>query len=97
MKSCEINGTIITRSEELPLDEAMEYLKLIQAKFNKHITELTIEADGDFVNCDYKFSGVPFERIRRITGYLSTLETWNPGKLAEEKDRVKHGVGLEKI
>lgn len=35
--------------------------------------------------------GVPFERIRRITGYLTgSLNTWNNGKQAEEKDRVKH-------
>ena len=35
--------------------------------------------------------GVPFERIRRITGYLvGTLDTWNDAKKAEEHDRVKH-------
>ena len=37
--------------------------------------------------------GVKFERIRRITGYLvGTLDRWNNGKTAEEKDRVKHGM-----
>lgn len=35
--------------------------------------------------------GVKFERIRRITGYLvGTLERFNDGKRAEERDRVKH-------
>ena len=35
--------------------------------------------------------GVPFERIRRITGYLvGTLDKWNDAKKAEERDRVKH-------
>lgn len=35
--------------------------------------------------------GVPFERIRRITGYLvGTLSKWNDAKRAEERDRVKH-------
>jgi len=35
--------------------------------------------------------GVPFERIRRITGYLvGTTERFNNAKKAEEKDRVKH-------
>ena len=34
-----------------------------------------------------------FERIRRITGYLvGTLDRFNDGKRAEERDRVKHGV-----
>ena len=35
--------------------------------------------------------GVKFERIRRITGYLvGTVDRFNNGKRAEEKDRVKH-------
>lgn len=35
--------------------------------------------------------GVQFERIRRITGYLvGTVDRFNNGKRAEEKDRVKH-------
>lgn len=37
--------------------------------------------------------GVPFERLRRITGYLvGSMDRWNTGKKAEEHDRVKHGV-----
>lgn len=37
--------------------------------------------------------GVPFERIRRITGYLvGTLDRFNNAKRAEERDRVKHGL-----
>ena len=39
----------------------------------------------------------PFERIRRITGYLvGTLDRFNNGKRAEEKDRVKHTLPLKK-
>ena len=38
--------------------------------------------------------GVGFERTRRITGYLvGTLDRFNDAKRAEERDRVKHGVG----
>lgn len=38
--------------------------------------------------------GVGFERIRRITGYLvGTMDKWNDAKRAEERDRVKHGMG----
>ncbi|MDR0405587.1 MAG: anaerobic ribonucleoside triphosphate reductase [Clostridiales bacterium] len=34
-----------------------------------------------------------FERIRRITGYLvGTLDRFNNAKLAEVKDRVRHGI-----
>ncbi|MEG2864187.1 MAG: anaerobic ribonucleoside triphosphate reductase [Eggerthellaceae bacterium] len=36
-------------------------------------------------------NGVPFDRIRRITGYLvGTLDRFNDAKRAEEHDRVKH-------
>ncbi len=36
--------------------------------------------------------GVKFQRIRRITGYLvGTLDRFNNAKLAEVRDRVKHG------
>ena len=40
--------------------------------------------------------GIGFERIRRITGYLvGTVDRFNNGKRAEERDRVKHStVGL---
>ena len=44
--------------------------------------------------------GPKFERIRRITGYLvGTLDRFNDGKRAEERDRVKHSIstGLEII
>lgn len=35
--------------------------------------------------------GVNFERIRRITGYLTgDLNTWGNGKRAELKERVTH-------
>lgn len=38
--------------------------------------------------------GIRFERLRRITGYLvGTMDKWNDAKKAEERDRVKHGVG----
>ena len=37
---------------------------------------------------------VKFDRIRRITGYLvGTTDRFNNAKRAEEKDRVKHGMG----
>jgi len=41
--------------------------------------------------------GVGFERIRRVTGYLSgDVKRFNNGKRAEEKDRVKH-TGIKEI
>lgn len=43
--------------------------------------------------CGREEGNQPFERIRRITGYLvGTMDKWNNGKRAEEADRVKHSV-----
>ena len=40
---------------------------------------------------------IGFERIRRITGYLSgDVKRFNNGKRAEEKDRVKHS-GIKEV
>ena len=41
--------------------------------------------------------GQKFERIRRVTGYLSgDVSRFNNGKRAEEKDRVKHS-GIKEL
>lgn len=41
--------------------------------------------------------GEKFERIRRVTGYLSgDVRHFNNGKRAEEKDRVKH-TGIKEV
>ena len=40
--------------------------------------------------------GIPFQRIRRITGYLvGTLDRFNNAKRAEVQDRVKHTQGCQ--
>jgi len=43
--------------------------------------------------CGREEGGKPFERIRRITGYLvGTLDRFNNAKRAEESQRVKHSM-----
>jgi hypothetical protein len=40
--------------------------------------------------------GVKFERVRRITGYLTgDVSRWNDGKTAELKDRRAHSVNRD--
>ena len=73
--------------------EKQEYVKHVETQHpERDIEKLTITIDGDFVNLrtEYK-TNIPFVRIRRITGYLvGSLERFNNGKRAEERDRVKH-------
>ena len=59
---------------------------------DKMISALDINLDGDYADLRYHWETVPFERIRRITGYLvGTVAHFNDAKRAEEADRVKHG------
>ena len=79
---------------EIPQEEINAYIEYGNKKYSgREITEMTVKIDGDYVDLQYSFADVPFERIRRITGYLvGTLDRFNNGKRAEEHDRVKHTV-----
>lgn len=59
----------------------------------KNIESMDIKLDGEYVDIDYHFADVPFQRIRRITGYLvGTLDRFNNAKRSEVEDRVKHSL-----
>lgn len=85
---CNVIGGSMSRSE------MNEYVQMLQKKYPERIfREITFKLDGDYVDVDYVYDTVPFDRIRRITGYLvGNMTRWNDGKRAEEADRVKHGV-----
>ena len=70
------------------------YVERAKSKYpDKMISAMDIDIDGDYANITYHWQTVPFERIRRITGYLvGTLDRFNNGKRAEEADRVKHSI-----
>ena len=74
--------------------EVDAYIARAREKYpDKQISEMDIALDGEFVDITYHWQTVPFERIRRITGYLvGTLDRFNDGKRAEEADRVKHNI-----
>lgn len=76
---------------DVPMREAAEYVK----RAPKGTIALTIEPDGEWVNLYYHIAPAPFERIRRITGYLvGSLDRFNDAKRKEVGDRVKHGVNI---
>lgn len=78
----------------LPQQEIDAYIAHGKEKYHgKKIKAMDIKVDGEYVDIDYTFEPVHFDRIRRITGYLvGTTERFNNAKRAEEKDRVKHDV-----
>ena len=74
--------------------ELNKYITRAESKFGDKCIGLNIKAlDDENVEIAYEITNQPFERIRRITGYLvGTLDRWNDAKQAEERDRVKHEV-----
>ena len=73
--------------------EAEVYVDQAIQKYGNRLKEVTVQPDpedNDYITLNYKLIQ-PFERIRRITGYLvGTLDRWGNAKRAEERDRVKH-------
>ena len=64
-----------------------------ELKPGQKLIALDISLDGDYVDLSYQYEARPFERIRRITGYLvGTLDRFNNAKRAEVLDRVTHEV-----
>ena len=60
---------------------------------NTVVDGLNLVVDGEDIEITYDLAPVPFDRIRRITGYLvGSMNRWNDAKTAEEHDRVKHAI-----
>ena len=77
----------------LEQEEINAYIAHAKEKFGREPLGIDIHVDGDYVDLTYDFGNQPFQRIRRITGYLvGTLDRFNNAKRAEERDRVKHGM-----
>lgn len=68
--------------------------EIISKRLNIKIEPLDNVTNKPSENNENKLGeGVPFERLRRITGYLvGTIDRWNDGKRAELEDREKHNV-----
>ena len=81
-----INGTLSPEEEQAYIHWATE-------KYGVEPVSMEIEFDGEFANVRTNLGKRPFERIRRITGYLvGTLDRFNDAKAAEERQRVKHHI-----
>ena len=85
--------TVTVSGGTLPQAEIDAYVKRAIEKYGREPESMDIAVDGDYVDVSYVFGAAPFQRIRRITGYLvGTLDRFNDAKRAEERDRVKHTV-----
>ena len=79
----------------LPQAEIDAYVEQIKAENpDKYIKSFDFTVNGEDVDVKYDYDVGPFERIRRITGYLvGTVDRFNNAKRAEVEDRVKHSLG----
>ena len=95
----ELEGIKVSYPDGMSEQEATEYAKHAVSHYSTrhgilHGVEIKIASDDENdVILTYDVNPAPFQRIRRVTGYLvGTLDRWNNAKRSEEHDRVKHGV-----
>ena len=68
----------------------------IEEVWPEEADECRVVVEDGFLCARFLKTHERFERIRRITGYLTgTLDKWNNAKRAEERDRVKHALRNE--
>ncbi|MBQ7964929.1 MAG: hypothetical protein IJ331_02480 [Ruminococcus sp.] len=81
----------------LPQQEIDYYVASLKERNpDKYIKTVDLTVDGEYVDVKYTYDSVPFERIRRITGYLvGTVDRFNDGKRAEVEDRVAHSLACD--
>ena len=83
-----INDCEILLDGSMTTEELAAYYNRAVDKYGREPIRMTVRVEGDEVALGYDFARVPFERIRRITGYLQTTTHWNNAKLHELADRT---------
>lgn len=85
----------IHNPENLPEEIVQAAIQMMEKEEGRKVVEISIRSTGnpDEFGITPVFERVPFQRIRRITGYLvGDLGRFNDAKRAEVEDRVKHGM-----
>nr|DAS48735.1 MAG TPA: anaerobic ribonucleoside triphosphate reductase [Caudoviricetes sp.] len=83
----------IHNPDNIPEEIVQAAIAMMEQEEGRRVVELSIRRTGnpDEYGITPVFEKVPFQRIRRITGYLvGTLDRFNNAKRAEVEDRVKH-------
>lgn len=83
----------IHNPENLPEEIVQAAIQMMEKEEGRKVVEISIRRTGnpDEYGITPVFEKVPFQRIRRITGYLvGDLGRFNDAKRAEVMDRVKH-------
>lgn len=85
----------IRNPDNIPEEIVQAAIAMMEQEEGRKVVEISIRSTGtpDEYGITPVFERVPFQRIRRITGYLvGDLGRFNDAKRAEVEDRVKHGM-----
>lgn len=83
----------IHNPDNIPEEIVQAAIDMMEQEEGRKVVEISIRRTGnpDEYGITPVFERVPFQRIRRITGYLvGDLGRFNDAKRAEVEDRVKH-------
>jgi anaerobic ribonucleoside-triphosphate reductase len=82
---------IINKPDSMTIEEAMHYVNEEVEMCDKRrvVTSVDILLDGDNIIVKTNTSG-KIIRVRRITGYLAPIESFNDAKRRELYDRYAH-------
>lgn len=86
-------GVTIHNPDNIPEEIVQAAISMMEQEEGRKVVEISIRRteNPDEYGITPVFERVPFQRIRRITGYLvGTLDRFNNAKRAEVEDRVKH-------
>lgn len=90
MSKLDYEGIIVSYPCDMSEDEAKECVKdelRKRVKYPLMSVDINYHIDGDLI-IRPRYDTIT--RVRRITGYLSTLPNFNDAKRAEARDRVAH-------
>lgn len=86
-------GVTIHNPDNIPKEIVQAAISMMEQEEGRKVVEISIRRteNPDEYGITPVFERVPFQRIRRITGYLvGTLDRFNNAKRAEVEGRVKH-------
>ena len=86
---------IINNPDNIPEEIVRAAIAMMEREEGRRVVEISIRRteNPDEYGITPVFERVPFQRIRRITGYLvGDLGRFNDAKRSEVMDRVKHGM-----
>lgn len=84
---------IINNPDNIPEEIVQAAVAMMEREEGRRVVEISIRRteNPDEYGITPVFEKIPFQRIRRITGYLvGDLGRFNDAKRAEVEDRVKH-------